>query len=93
MREDDVVARLGGDEFAILFRCDLETAKVACERIARAIAGEPMRLKGGCLVHASISCGVAGLRSGGSRDQLFNAADEALYEVKRAGRNGVRAAA
>jgi diguanylate cyclase (GGDEF)-like protein len=70
MREDDVVARLGGDEFAILFRCDLETAKVACERIARAIAGEPMRLKGGCLVHASISCGVAGLRSGGSRDQL-----------------------
>ena len=93
MREDDVVARLGGDEFAILFRCDLETAKVACERIARAIAGEPVRLKGGCLVHASISCGVAGLRSGGSRDQLFNAADEALYEVKRAGRNGVRAAA
>lgn len=93
MREDDIVARLGGDEFAILFRCDLETARAACERVAQAIASEPVRLDDGYCVHASISCGVAWLRPGGSRDQLFNAADEALYDVKRAGRNGVRAAA
>lgn len=92
-READVVGRLGGDEFAILFRCDIATAKAACERIAQSVAREAVWQKGTLSVFSSISCGLAELHPGMSRDQLFDAADMALYEVKRAGRNGVQAAA
>jgi PleD family two-component response regulator len=45
------------------------------------------------LVLASISCGLAELRPGMSREALFDGADLALYEAKRAGRNAVRAVA
>jgi len=92
-READVVGRLGGDEFGILFRCDIATAKAACERIAQSIARDPVWQKAALSVFSSISCGVAELRPGMSRDQFFDAADMALYDVKRAGRNGVQAAA
>lgn len=92
-READVVGRLGGDEFAILFRCDLDMAQAACERIALAVAREPVFSEGPLLVLASVSCGVAEFCPGSSRAQLFDRADAALYEVKRTGRNGVHAAA
>lgn len=92
-RESDVIGRIGGDEFAILLRCDLDTAQKACERMAESIRNAPVFGDGGFSISASISCGVAEYRPGLSRDQVFDAADAALYEVKRAGRNGVRAAA
>lgn len=92
-REHDFVARLSGDEFAILFACALEPAQTICERIARLVAAEPITVAGNVLVLSSISCGLAQLRGGMTREALFDAADFALYEAKRAGRNGVRAAA
>lgn len=92
IRQSDIVGRIGGDEFAILFQCDLETAKLACERIAYSISQRPIFSDDTLLVLTSISCGVAGYMPGMSRDQLFEAADTALYQVKRDGRNGVRAA-
>lgn len=91
-RSTDLVGRLGGDEFAIAFRCDLATARMACERIAEAMRATPVFQSGNLAVIASISCGVAELRKGMSRGELFDAADVALYEVKRAGRDGVRSA-
>lgn len=92
-REDDVVGRLSGDEFAILFRCGLETARAACERITRMIAAEPIVIAGNVRVLTSISCGLAQMHPGMTRDALFDSADLALYEAKRSGRNGVRAVA
>ena len=92
-RDDDVVARLSGDEFAILFRCGLDVAQAVCERITRIVAAEPLHVAGNVLVLSSISCGVAQLRQGMSREALFDAADLALYQAKRAGRNSVRAVA
>ena len=41
---------------------------------------------------ASISCGLAELTVGMNRSDFFDAADAALYEVKRSGRDGVWAA-
>eukprot|EP01037_Dinobryon_pediforme_P012849 gene12850-12949_t len=64
-----------------------------CERITRIVAAEPLHVAGNVLVLSSISCGVAQLRQGMSREALFDAADLALYEAKRAGRNSVRAVA
>ena len=75
-----------------IVQCDLETAKLACERIAYSISQRPIFSDDALLVLTSISCGVAGYMPGMSRDQLFEAADTALYQVKRDGRNGVRAA-
>jgi PleD family two-component response regulator len=54
---------------------------------------EPIALHGSVVVLSSISCGLAELRAGMSREALFDSADFALYEAKRSGRNGVRAVA
>ncbi|MGL1664251.1 GGDEF domain-containing protein, partial [Vibrio parahaemolyticus] len=74
-REIDVVGRLGGDEFAILFRCGIESAWTVCERIAHSITAEPIMVNGNVVVLTSISCGLAPLREGLSRETLFEAAD------------------
>lgn len=92
-REEDVVGRLSGDEFAILFRCTSATARTICERIVRAISTEPIVVVDSVVVLSSISCGIAELRAGMSREALFDSADFALYEAKRSGRNSVRAVA
>lgn len=92
-RMDDVVARLGGDEFAILLRCDLDTAHAVCQRMVDSVRESPVHRDGVLSVLTSISCGLAQYGLGAGRDEVFDAADAALYEVKRAGRNGVRAVA
>lgn len=92
-RDGDIVARLGGDEFAILFGSDLETAKAVCERLAESFRLAPVMADGPDRPTISISCGVAELRPEMSASQLFDVADAELYRVKRAGRDGVRAAA
>lgn len=92
-RPEDVVGRMGGDEFAILFRCDLHSASAACDRIVQTLRSAPVIDDGKLHLVASISCGIAPWRKGMSRGQLFDAADAALYAVKRDGRDGVRSAA
>ncbi|OGL11020.1 MAG: hypothetical protein A3F92_00275 [Candidatus Rokubacteria bacterium RIFCSPLOWO2_12_FULL_71_22] len=94
----NVVSRYGGDEFAILL---VETAKAGArlyaERIRQVIATYPFPHG----KHVTASFGVASLpddevTSGSSAtstsDDLFRAADEALYAAKRAGKNQVVAA-
>ena len=92
-RDSDVVGRLSGDEFAILLECGIETARPICDRIVRSVAKEPIAVSGNVVVLSSISCGLAELRPGMSHEVLFDGADLALYEAKRAGRNAVRSAA
>jgi diguanylate cyclase (GGDEF)-like protein len=92
-RADDVVARLGGDEFAVLLRCELATARTVCQRMVEAIRETPVAGDGVVAVLASIRCGIAEARPGAPRDEVFDAADTALYELKRSGRNGIRTAA
>ncbi|CDO34922.1 diguanylate cyclase [Novosphingobium sp. KN65.2] len=93
MREGDFIARIGGDEFAILLHCDLETARNACQRIVESVRQTPAFSEDTVHILATVSCGVAEFRASDLPDQVFHAADVALYEMKRFGRNGVRAAA
>lgn len=96
-----VVCRFGGEEFAVLLPdTDLAGAKGWAERIRRRVENEAFdlsRVEGVGGAHSvTISVGVAALRAGGavmysSPAQLLQAADEAVYEAKRAGRNCVRA--
>jgi len=89
-RSDDVLARMGGEEF-LLFLPELRTSDAlpVAERIREAIQAIPFQLQGNALgVTASI--GVAQVvRLGESWPDLVHAADMALYEAKRDGRNRV----
>lgn len=88
VRETERVARLGGDEFAILlFDVDgLHAVTRVCERIFTAL-GSPI-VHGQQPLQPSASVGAA-LCPGDAEtpEALYKAADVALYEAKRAGRN------
>ncbi|HEV2774883.1 MAG TPA: diguanylate cyclase, partial [Solirubrobacteraceae bacterium] len=89
-REVDHPARYGGEELAaVLPGTDLEGAFNRAERIREQIAQLRIpRLDGGGTLSITASCGVAAAR-GASTDgrALVEAADGALYEAKRSGKN------
>ena len=88
VRETDRVARLGGDEFAIVLTGtgELLAVEIICHRILAAIAA-PVTYKGATLqVSASIGS-VQCPSQGMTTEVLYKAADVALYEAKRSGRN------
>jgi diguanylate cyclase (GGDEF)-like protein len=86
----NVVSRYGGDEFAVLL---VETSKAGArlyaDRIREVVSKYPF--SHGKVVTASF--GVASLPDdeAGTAEDLFRAADEALYAAKRAGKNQVAA--
>lgn len=93
LRQRDLIGRIGGEEFAILLpRADLETARIACERLREAIAGAPI-VHGDSIIPVTASIGIAEFCLGEDRDNLMICADAALYEAKTGGRNQVRLAA
>jgi diguanylate cyclase (GGDEF)-like protein len=92
MRTTDVVARLGGDEFAIaLPRCELDEAEEVADAIAKAIRLQTPSSEAAPPITASIGISTFGPRSEGY-DEVLSAADSAMYEAKRAGRDSVRVA-
>ena len=92
MRATDVVARLGGDEFAVVLpRCDLDEAEDVADAIARAIRMHTPPGEAAPPITASIGVATFGPRSE-SYDTVLSAADNAMYEAKRAGRDSVRVA-
>jgi diguanylate cyclase (GGDEF)-like protein len=93
-RATDVVARIGGEEFAILLpETSIEAARMVAERLRENVESNPLQVDGRELT-VTISVGVAEAQAGmnGIFD-LMKAADRALYEAKRTGRNRVVEAA
>jgi diguanylate cyclase (GGDEF)-like protein len=91
-RKTDTIARFGGDEFTLLLpETGTEAAIGVAESIRVAIAETPP----GTPPHnlpAAVTCsfGVAGLsKQQDSQNTILAAADMALYEAKRSGRNRV----
>lgn len=89
-RAGDLTARFGGEEFFIICpQTEMEGAMTVAERIRRSV--EATRTQSGDLeIGVTISAGVA--RQGENiqtPDDLLKAADEALYQAKRTGRNRV----
>lgn len=83
LRPGDFLGRLGGEEFGIiLLDTEFSAAKVCVERMRKLI--EHLALP-----HVSVtaSFGLAMVEDHGELNKWFAAADCALYEAKRAGRN------
>jgi len=91
VRDTDTVARAGGDEF-VLVLADLQARENASGVAAKTIESlaQPINVNDRqVLVGASV--GIALFPADGSDvDGLIKAADTAMYEVKRAGKNGYR---
>jgi len=91
VRPGDFVARYGGEEFVvILANADEWIAMTVAERLLSAVSREEVRSKDGTdLPRVTISVGAARLAPGQGADAVVAAADAALYESKRSGRNRV----
>jgi diguanylate cyclase (GGDEF)-like protein len=90
LRESDHAGRWGGEEFAlILTNTDAEGGVRLAERARAAIESRTVDLPEGGTVRVTASFGVAAFPAHQDGEQLFSAADAALYEAKRAGKNRV----
>lgn len=88
VRATDTVARLAGDEFVIVFE-QLQAADEAHQIGAKILAAmaQPFHPRAHP-VRVTASIGIAVASQASSMEGIMRAADEALYEVKAAGRNG-----
>ena len=91
LRDFDLCGRFGGEEFALLLpRTTAAQALEVTERIRQGISQLAIPRDGTAAIRVTISIGVA-VPSQARRtlDDLLAAADQALYQAKRSGRNRV----
>ncbi len=96
VRSSDVVGRFGGEEIALILpEQGREGALRAADKVREAVEGHPFAAADdGPPIEITLSLGVATFPGDGDGvDTLLAAADQALYEAKRKGRNRVASAA
>ena len=91
IRAEDVFARVGGEEFGVICRAtDSASAQAVAERMRLTVAGHKFTAEN-VTIPVAISAGTASTPDSRIADAqaLIAAADQALYEAKRTGRNRV----
>jgi diguanylate cyclase (GGDEF)-like protein len=90
-RPSDDVARYGGEEFAVILpHTDLEGAAFLAQKICQTVAALHFEFEGQHIpTTISIGCCAALPETQGVSQALIAAADAALYQAKRSGRNRV----
>lgn len=85
----DTVCRIGGDEFVILTRRCTDPARL--ETRLRTLVSDYADMLQTCWPEANSTLSVGGIYGDSPRsfDELYRAADQALYEVKRSGKGQV----
>ncbi len=93
-RASDILARYGGEEFTLVLpETSAADALVLAERVRQCVAaldlGEAPATRRGAETGVTLSLGVASHAHGGSKEDLIEAADVALYRAKHGGRDQV----
>jgi diguanylate cyclase (GGDEF)-like protein len=90
LRESDFPGRWGGEEFLFLLpETDTEGAALLAERVRAALERRTILTSDGVAVPVTASFGVATCSQSCSECELIAAADAALYQAKRDGKNRV----
>ena len=90
VRQGDVAGRWGGDEFAmVLPGTTSEGGARLAELVRRLVASEVLIAHDGEQVRFTASFGLAAASDGVEVGELIAAADSALYDAKRGGKNRV----
>ena len=90
VRETDLAARYGGEEFVVVLPgAKLLNAGRAAEQMRKAAAEVEVRGRNDELARFTVSFGVAEFPTYANAEALIAAADAALYQAKRGGKNRV----
>ena len=94
LRDVDLAGRWGGEEFLLILPgTDLAGGAQVAERVRAALATRLVVTVEGTAIPVTASFGVAAVPPARTAAEVFAAADAALYEAKRAGKNRVQTAA
>ena len=85
-KSTDILGRVGGDEFIIGLKYpeSIEYVEVYCQRLLEVVSHHICKDKE---IDVTVSLGVAFSRKANTFDDLYQFADQALYQVKKTGRN------
>lgn len=93
LRANDLPGRLGGEEFAVLLPdTGLDEAQGLAERLRQTIEAMPIDIGKGKTINVTVSAGVTRAIPALDKEATIDAADQALYRAKVAGRNRVELA-
>ncbi|MGZ4415185.1 MAG: diguanylate cyclase [Gaiellaceae bacterium] len=93
VRDVDLAGRWGGEEFVLILPgTDLAGGAQVAERIRAALAGRIVLAVDRTPITVTASFGVAAIPPAKTASELFAAADTAMYQAKRGGKNRVETA-
>ncbi len=88
IRATDVLGRMGGDEFIIILtKCEPINAEIIIAKKIISAIQKPILLKSNQTVSIGVSIGMASGSPASTVESIIKAADEAMYLVKRQGKN------
>lgn len=93
LRQTDIIGRYGGEEFAVILVDTNTTAAVEVMNQIRENFAQVQQWTDGAEFNTTFSCGIALSSTYSTVAKISKAADEALYQAKRSGRNQVMLAA